>query len=347
MTIKVTSYGAAGTVTGSCHLIELGEHRILVDCGMFQGTTEEEALNRESLGFDPRSLDAVFVTHGHLDHVGRLPLLSQNGYRGRIYATRPTYDVTRLILVDSARIQYEDWANAHENIEGATPDESVPPPLYSEQDVYETLDLFQAIPYEREIDLGRHVCATFRSAGHVLGSAFIEFDSPDGRVIASGDVGTWGESVVPVPNLPVGPADVVLIESTYGGHVHLPLPQAISDLAEHITRTVQRGGNVLIPTFALERAQDIVFIMRGLVEARRLPRVQVFLDSPLAINFTKLHRRYPEQLSEPVKRIIMAGQDPFSFPGLTYTRTQAESRQIDKIQGGAVIMAGSGMVTAG
>ncbi|HBY99497.1 MAG TPA: MBL fold metallo-hydrolase [Chloroflexi bacterium] len=347
MTIRVTSYGAAGTVTGSCHLIELGDRRVLVDCGMFQGTLEVEIWNREPLGFDPRSLDAVFVTHGHLDHCGQLPRLTQGGYRGRIHATRPTYDVVRLILIDSARIQYEDWANAHENIEGAVPDESVPPPLYSEQDVFETLDLFQTTGYNRPLDLGGGLLATFHNAGHILGSAFIEFDSPDGRVIASGDIGSWGESVVPSPTLPTPPADVVTIESTYGGRIHEPLPQAIATLAEIITQTVNRGGNVLIPTFALERAQDILFILRGLVETRQVPRIQVFLDSPLAINFTRLHRRYPEQLSDPVKRIITVGQDPFSFPDLQFTRTQAESRQIDKIRQGAVIMAGSGMATAG
>lgn len=347
MTIRITSYGAAGTVTGSCHLIELGDRRVLVDCGMFQGTFELEGWNREPLGFDPRSLDAVFVTHGHLDHCGQLPRLIQGGYRGPIYATRPTYDVVRLILIDSARIQYEDWANAHKNIEGAVPDETVPPPLYSEQDVFETLDLFQSVSYNRPLDLGQGLRPTFRNAGHVLGSAFIELDSPEGRVIASGDIGTWGESVVPPPTLPTPPADVVYVESTYGGHVHEPLPQATARLAELITDTVKRGGNVLIPTFALERAQDILFILRGLVEARRVPRIQVFLDSPLAINFTRLHRRYPEQLSDPVKRIIMLGRDPFSFPGVQFTRTQAESRQIDKIQQGAVIMAGSGMATAG
>ncbi len=339
--MQLTSYGAAGTVTGSCHLIEMDGQRLLIDCGMFQGTPEEEALNAEPLGFDPRSLDAVLLTHAHLDHCGRLPLLVQGGYSGPIFATRPTYDAVRLILVDSARVQYEDWANRRE-----AAGHEAKPPLYSEQDVYETLDLFAPVRYNEPTRVSGRVQATYRNAGHVLGSAFIEVQGPSGRVTASGDVGVWGQDVVPEPTLP-GPADIVIMESTYGGKTHQPLPQAIAQLRDRIQQTIKGGGNVLIPTFALERAQDMLYILRTLHEQGQLPPAQTYLDSPLAINFTRLHRHYPEQLGQPVKDVILAGGDPFSWPGLTATRTQAESRAIDDASGGHIIMAGSGMATAG
>lgn len=338
--MRLTSYGAAGTVTGSCHLIEIDGQRLLVDCGMFQGTPDENALNYEPLGFDPRSLDAVLLTHAHLDHCGRLPLLTQAGYEGPIYATRATYDGARLILVDSARIQYEDWANR----DGQT-DEERQPPLYSEQDVYETLDLFQHVRYNEALTLDK-VQATYRNAGHVLGSAFIELRGPSGRVIFSGDIGLWQQDVCPEPALPTA-ADVVLVESTYGGKTHTPLPQAVARLRDRIRATQAGGGNVLIPTFALERAQDMLYNLRTLYYQNQLPPVQAFLDSPMAINFTRLHRHYPEQLGQPIKKIIMEGGDPFAWPDLHLTRTQQESRNIDRIHGSKIIMAGSGMANAG
>ncbi len=341
--VTVTSYGAAGTVTGSCHLIEMDDIRILVDCGMFQGEDYITALNREPLGFDPTTLDAVVLTHGHLDHCGRLPLLVQEGYSGPIYATRPTYDVARFILLDSARIQHEDWLRAEEH--EVRHGRHVPPPLYTEQDVFDTLDLFETARYDEPIQVGP-LRVTFKNAGHILGSAFIVIEGRAARVVCSGDVGTWEQHVVPDPELPPE-ADVVLLESTYGGQIHEPLEQAMEKIATFITEVVEAGGNVLIPTFALERAQDVLFILRKLDREGRIPRVKTFLDSPLAINFTRLHRRYPEQLGEAVKRVILRGEDPFSWPGLTLTRTQRESRRIDYIESGAVIMAGSGMATGG
>lgn len=341
--VRITSYGAAGTVTGSCHLIEVQETRILVDCGMFQGQEYITALNREPLGFDPTTLDAVVLTHGHLDHCGRLPLLVQEGYEGPIYATRPTYDVARFILLDSARIQHEDWLRAEEH--EVRHGRHVPPPLYTEQDVFDTLDLFEPARYGEAIRVGS-LRLTFGNAGHILGSAFILIEGDGVQLVCSGDVGTWEQHVVPEPELPPE-ADVVLLESTYGGRVHEPLEQAMAKIAAFITEVVEAGGNVLIPTFALERAQDVLFILRKLHREGRIPEVKTFLDSPLAINFTRLHRRYPEQLGQAVKRVILRGDDPFSWPGLQLTRTQRESRRIDFIESGAVIMAGSGMATGG
>jgi metallo-beta-lactamase family protein len=343
MSLTITSYGAAGTVTGSAHLIEMDGARILVDLGMFQGLPEVEMRNREPLGFDPRSLDAVILTHGHTDHVGRMPLLIPHGYRGPIYATHATRDVARLILVDSARIQAEDHRRQRGRTEDGPP---VPPPLYSEQDVYETLDLIEPRRME-DAFLIKGVTVCLRNAGHILGSAFVEFTGRAHRFIASGDVGHWGPHVVPSPDLP-DPAGVVMVESTYGDTIHPPMSEAVDKLIDVIHRTIREGGNVLIPSFALERTQDVLHQLRIAYDKRRLPRnLHVYLDSPLGIKFTQLYRRYPEQLTDSVKAYIKRGESPFRWDDVSFTIAARESREIADRTRGAVIMAGSGMANGG
>ncbi len=343
MSLKVTSYGAAGTVTGSAHLIEMDGARFLVDCGMFQGLPEVESRNRQPLGFDPRTLDAVILTHGHTDHVGRLPLLARNGYRGPIYTTHASRDVARLILVDGARIQAEDFRRQRGRVEGGPP---VQPPLYTEQDVYETLDLIQPKRLEDPFVV-RGVTLCFGHVGHILGSAFVEFTGRSHRFIASGDIGHWGPHVVPDPNLP-GRADVLMAESTYGGQFHPPMSEAVDKMVELIHQATNAGGNVLIPSFALERTQDVLHQLRIAYDKRRLPRgLKVFLDSPLGIRFTQLYSRYPEQLSDSVKAYLKRGESPFRWDGVHYTISSQESRTIAEHSHGSVILAGSGMASGG
>jgi metallo-beta-lactamase family protein len=343
MSLAITSYGAAGIVTGSAHLVEMDGVRILVDFGMFMGPPDVERLNREPLAFDPRSLDAVIITHSHVDHCGRLPLLVQSGYRGPVYTTTASRDVMRLILVDSARVQQEDYRRQRQRVESEEP---VLPPLYSEQDVFETLDLIQTVRLDDPI-LIKTIRVCFRHAGHILGSAFIEMTGRAHRFTASGDIGHWGPHVVPDPALP-DPADVVMVESTYGDTTHPPMSEAVDQMVDLIHRTTREGGNLLIPTFALERTQDVLHQLRIAYDKRRLPRgVKVFLDSPLGIRFTQLYSRFPEQLSESVKDFIKRRESPFRWGDVEYTISSQESREIQRHAQGAVIMAGSGMATAG
>lgn len=344
MPLKVTSHGAAGTVTGSAHLVHLDKARLLIDLGMFQGGQTMQELNRQPLPFDPRELDAVLLTHGHLDHVGRLPLLVQRGYEGPIYMTTATRDVARLILVDSARLQSEDFRRQRHP--GGPENEPVPPALYSEQDVYETLDLIQTVRMDDPF-LIRGVTVCFSHAGHILGSTFVTLTGRDHRMVLSGDVGHWGPHVVPDPELP-GRADVAMVETTYGDTIHPPMREAVDALVQIIRKTTERGGNVLIPSFALERTQDVLHQLRIANDRHAIPEgLKVYLDSPLGIRFTQLYRRYPEQLSESVKRYIMKGESPFRWENVHFTIASRESREIQKRSRGSVIMAGSGMATGG
>lgn len=344
MPLKVTSHGAAGTVTGSAHLIQIDKATLLVDLGMFQGGATMKELNRESLPFDPRELDAVLLTHGHLDHVGRLPLLVQRGYRGPIYMTSASRDVARLILVDSARLQSEDFRRQRHP--GGRENEPVPPALYTEQDVFETLDLIQPIRMDEPFFI-RGVSVCFSHAGHILGSTFITLTGREHRMVLSGDVGHWGPHVVPDPELP-GRADVLMVETTYGDTIHPPMAEAVDGLVKIIRETTGRGGNVLVPSFALERTQDVLHQLRIAHDRHVMPEgLKVYLDSPLGIRFTQLYRRYPEQLSPSVKQYIMNGQSPFRWEDVHFTIASRESREIQKRSRGSVIMAGSGMATGG
>ncbi|MGH2541605.1 MAG: MBL fold metallo-hydrolase RNA specificity domain-containing protein, partial [Ardenticatenaceae bacterium] len=265
------------------------------------------------------------------------------GYSGPIYATTATRDVARLILVDSARIQAEDYRRQRGYVEGGPP---VPPPLYTEQDVYETLDLFEGVRYDEPF-LIKGVAVCFGNAGHILGSAFIEFTGRTHRFIASGDVGHWGAHVVPNPELP-SQADVVMVESTYGGTIHPPMTEAVKGLIDLIHQAHREGGNVLIPSFALERTQDVLHQLRIAHDKRRLPRnTKIFLDSPLGIRFTQLYRRYPEQLSESVRAYIQRGDSPFRWENVHFTISSQDSREIAEHGHGAVILAGSGMASGG
>lgn len=343
MSLRVTSHGAAKTVTGSTHLIEMDGVHLLIDFGTFQGP-DVEHLNREPLGFDPKQLDAVLVTHGHFDHIGRLPILFQRGYRGPIYTTRATKEVMRLILLNSARIQAEDYRRQKVR---AGDDRPILPPIYNEQDVYQTLDAVKFVRQKEPFSI-KSVKVTFGHAGHIVGSSFIHLKGKTHRFLTSGDLGHWGPHVIPNPEMPFEAADVVMVESTYGDKFHQPLSQAVSEMVQMIHDVHKKGGNLLIPTFALARTQDVLHQLRCAYDRRRLPRnLKVFLDSPLAIHFTKLYRYQPELLSESVKRYIFRSQDPFGWNNVHFTLASRESMRVEKIRKGSVILAGSGMATGG
>ncbi len=344
MSLSVTSYGAAGVVTGSCHLVEMDGVRILIDLGLFQGSPEVDAWNRAPLDFDVNSLDAVLITHGHLDHIGRMPLLVQAGYKGPIYTISSSRDVVRLILMDGARVQAEDYRRQQER--SKNPDE-VPFPLYTEQDVFETLDLIEAIRVNEPFEI-KHVAVRFGHAGHILGSAFIEITGSSQRFLTTGDLGHWGPHVVPDPDLPFGPVDVLMMESTYGNKTHPYMSEAVKNLVDLMHETMRNKGNLLIPSFALERTQDVLHQLRMAHDKRRLPDgVKIYLDSPLGIKFTQLYARHPEQMSDSVKRYIKRGESPFRWDNVQFTIAARESRAIQEIPHGVVVLAGSGMANGG
>lgn len=345
--MDLSFHGAAGGVTGSCYLLEAAGTRILIDCGLFQGA---DATESHAFGFDPRSIEYVLITHTHLDHCGRLPLLVKQGFRGEIILTPPTRALMGIVLADAASLQVEESERVgrHRRREG----KPVPAATYDMPDVFETMELVGRLAhYQQPFELCPGVRVTFDDAGHILGSAWIllevEENGTHQRIVFSGDVGNRDRPLLNPP-MPAPPADVVVMESTYGERNHKTFDASVQELKEAILQTAQRGGNVVIPTFALERAQELLFLLHEMSEAGELPRhTRVFLDSPLAITATEIFRRFPEYLSPDARTQFGPGSDPFTLPGLRFTRDSAQSREINAISSGAIILAGSGMATGG
>src|SRR5579872_168101 len=350
--MQLSFHGADREVTGSCHLLACAGKRILVDCGLRQGSRELEAENAAPFGFDPQSVDIVLLTHAHLDHCGRLPLLVKRGFRGEIVTTSATRELAQLVMLDAAHLQGEEAEhrsrrNAHH---GHAIDEVALAPLYDIADVGAAMQRFgRTADYGRPIDLGSGVRATFFDAGHILGSASVLVDAMEnGRrrsVCFSGDIGNAGRPLLRAPQTPPS-ADAVVMETTYGSRLHKPMRPSIEELYDAVFAAVKRGGNVLIPTFALERAQEILYFLREGMERGRLPAMRVFLDSPMAISATEIYRRHLECFEPEAAAALRDGQDPFAVPGLHVTPDVASSEAIAAVKG-AVILAGSGMATGG
>ncbi|MHB9020845.1 MAG: MBL fold metallo-hydrolase [Halothiobacillus sp.] len=347
--MKISFHGADRDVTGSCHLLETHGKRILIDCGMFQGGRELDEENAEDFGFDPKSIDLLLLTHAHLDHCGRIPLLVKRGFTGAIISTSATRELARVVMLDAAHLQEEE-SERHErqaHRHGRRPTEV----LYGTLDALNAMGQFgRAVDYGQTIEIAPNVTATFYDAGHILGSASIRIEETDGghrSVIFSGDLGNSGRPILRDPHIPPR-ADVVVMETTYGDRDHKPIAPSIAELYQAITDTLGRGGNVIIPTFALERAQELLFTLREGVEQGLLPKTMpIFLDSPMAISATEIFRRHPECYEDATRALFKGGHDPFSLPGLRFTRETSESIALNRLVGGAVIMAGSGMCTGG
>lgn len=343
--MRLTSAGAAGTVTGSCHLLEVADRRILVDCGLFQGRRLED-LNREPFPFDPATVDHVLLTHGHLDHVGRLPLLARRGYAGPIHAIRSTRAIAEVILLDSGEIQVEEYDRALRRAREDGRADDVPPPLYAPGDVHNALAMFREIPFDEPIDLGAGVRATIRPAGHILGSGWIEVDSPEGRIVFSGDLGNR-ESLLHEDAVRPSECDAVVVETTYADRDHRPMEATLAEFRDVLVEAVEDDGIVLIPSFALERAQAVLYAIGRLVAEEAIPALPVYLDSPMAARMTRLYAECANEFRAPVAEAIARGEDPFEPPGLEYTVSPEESRRINDLDGSAIVIAGSGMMNGG
>jgi len=343
--VRITFCGAAETVTGSCHLVETEGLRILLDCGLFQGPREIEDRNRGSFPFTPTDIDFVLLSHAHLDHVGLVPRLVKEGFGGEVVATPPTAEIAKVILTDSAHIQVEEasyWAR-----KARRRGKKAYPPLYDVGDVLDSLDAFRRrVPYDKPLSLGNGAEVVFRDAGHILGSATIELRAEGKTLLFSGDLGNRHRPIVRDPSDPPC-ADVVLVESTYGNRRHRSIEESVFELKEAIDTVIGRGGNLLIPSFALERTQEVLYELFCLWQKQELPECKIFLDSPLAIATTRIFARYPGYFDEEGREVFSRSPNPFRFPPLHYTQTTEESKRINAVPKGNIIIAGSGMCSGG
>ncbi|MFA5076690.1 MAG: MBL fold metallo-hydrolase [Patescibacteria group bacterium] len=337
--MRITFYGACREVTGSCYYVETSKARFLVDCGMFQGNKFAEDRNHDSFPFDLQRLDFVILTHAHIDHCGRLPKLYKDGFRGKIYATAPTRDFAKIILEDTARIIFQE-ALTHGQI-----------PFYQVKDVDETIELFETLEYREIRQLTAEIKIRLRDAGHILGSAIIELwcieDGVEKKIVFSGDLGNPPVPLVEDTEVINEGTDFLVMESTYGAYKHEPNELRVKLLRQAIVETISDHGVLLIPSFALERTQEILYELNSLVENKKIPAVPIFVDSPLAIRATDIYKKYADLYDRESRDLIERGDDLFNFPGLRYTLTTAESRQIRQVPQPKVIIAGSGMCMGG
>ncbi|MGJ0516183.1 MAG: MBL fold metallo-hydrolase [Methylomicrobium sp.] len=349
--MKLEFHGADQNVTGSCHLLEAAGKKILIDCGLYQGGREMDEENAEPFGFDPADIDYLLLTHAHLDHCGRIPLLVKRGFAGEIITTAATCELARVVLLDCAKL-LEDEANYKAKKTARHGKEARIEPLFNMVDVLNCFGFFgRTADYDQPLIIDEGFKATFIDAGHILGSASIVLDiahkGGQRRILFSGDLGYSGRAIIRDPATPA-PADIVVMEATYGDRLHKALEPTLEEFYEAIRKTLSQGGNVIIPSFALERAQELLYYLREGIEQGRLPSyLPVFLDSPMAISATQIYQRHPECFDEETRATLTSGQDPFMFPGLRFTRETAESMAINNFAGGAVIIAGSGMCTGG
>ncbi|NDY41514.1 MBL fold metallo-hydrolase [Dissulfurirhabdus thermomarina] len=350
----LTFHGAAGTVTGSCHLFEAGGAAYLLDCGQFQGGPDLEQRNFAPFGFDPREVRGVLLSHGHFDHCGRIPLLVKQGFQGHVICTPPTRDIARLILLDSAYVQREDFRTEHRRL--ARAGRRARAPLYGVEDVLEAMDRFdRVVEYHAPVELegGARVVFTAEDAGHILGSAqvLLEYPGADGRsrrLLYTGDLGENERPLQHAPAPPPAPVDVLVMETTYGDRRHRPLEESVAEFRAAVLETVAAGGTVLVPTFALERSQEILYHLgRMKREGVLAPEVPVFLNSPLAIDLTRLYHRHCRFCRPEVAEGLSVGRSPFAFPGVHFTEAPEESRAIHNVPGPKIVLAGSGMMAGG
>lgn len=350
MNIQLQFLGAAQNVTGSSYLLEVDNSKILVDCGLYQ-EREFRSRNWHAFPVDPKGIDAVLLTHAHLDHCGLLPKLAREGFTGKIICTRPTEEIVKIVLSDSARIQEEDARfkqkrHKRERKKGRYPEQA----LYGRRDAEKVFSLFQSVGYEEPVTVNKAISVTFHDAGHILGSSMVKVKVVSNRkqrtILFSGDVGRWNKPIIRDPSL-IEEADYILGESTYGDRVHEGSSDIKGKLCEIINSTIGKGGNVIIPSFAIERTQELMYYLNELLHEDSIPHLITFVDSPMAINVTEVFKRHREYFDQEMLKLIDDNESPLHFPSLVPTRRTSESKAINRIKASCIIVAGSGMCTGG
>jgi metallo-beta-lactamase family protein len=348
--MRISFHGAAQTVTGSQHLLEVNGRRFLLDCGLYQGRRGDTYARNLNFAYDPRTLDAVILSHAHIDHCGNLPNLVKNGYEGRIYATHATADLAAIMMADSGRIQEADaeFVNKRHAARGEKPVE----PLYTEADAARAASLLQGVGYDEPFEVVPGVTVRLIEAGHILGSAAISLEIEEhGKVTRfwfSGDIGRYNLPLLRDPILPQGEVDYLLMESTYGDKTHSDPARAFEEFREVVSRTLRRGGKVIIPAFAVGRTQELVYDLNLMMFEQDVPRVPVFVDSPLAVNASDIFRRHPECFDAETRQFVEESRHPaLDFKMLTYIRSVEESKALNERKEPMIIISASGMAETG
>ena len=346
--MNVRFLGATRTTTGSMYLMEVGGKSVLLECGLFQGRRDESMERNRNFPFDPAQLDCVVLSHAHIDHCGNLPNLHRKGFQGNIYSTFATRDLASIMLADSAHIQEYDarWVSKRRAKKGLPPVE----PLYSLRDAEQVIRQFVALDYGRPIPIADGVTLTFRDAGHILGSAQVILDIKEAdrkfRYLFSGDIGRGGHEILRDPESVEG-VDFLQIESTYGGRLHGDRGDSKESMAKAVSETIERGGKVIIPAFSVGRTQLIVYTLHQLTLEGRIPKLPVFVDSPLSVNATEVFRLHPECFNQNIYHFLQETANPFGMENLTYIRHVKKSMELNDMKGPAIIISSSGMCEAG
>lgn len=353
MNMKIKFCGASTGVTGSCHLLTSGEHKILLDCGQFQGGKAQDALNYERFPFEPSEIECVVLSHAHIDHCGRLPLLTKRGFEGKIYCTDATADLLSIMLKDSAYIHEKEteWKNRKAERAGRNQVE----PLYTIEDAEKALSLVSPILYDQQIEINSNMKIVFNDAGHILGSAITELwvteDDKESKIVFSGDLGMEGRPILRDPTY-IKKADYVIMETTYGNRIHKELGSGVEKLIEIILNTTRRGGNVVIPSFAVGRTQELIYELNRFYDSnnefrKELDKIFVYVDSPMATTATEIFRRNAQVFDEETREYILKGDNPLEFKNLKFTRSSKESQDLNFNKEPKVIISASGMCEAG
>ena len=341
--MRISFHGAAGEVTGSLHLVEAASKRLLLDCGMIQGSPEAEARNADAFAFEPASLDALIVSHAHIDHIGRIPLLVKRGFDGPIFAQRATADLMPIMLMDAAGIAESEAARANKHRQRGEP-EAVP--LYTKDDVRDALRQLRPLSYDAPTEVLPGVEATFREAGHILGSSCVELRADGRTLVFSGDLGPKGTPILRDPAA-ITRADLVLMESTYGDRLHRERVATVGEIGEILDDAWRGGGAVLIPAFAVGRSQELLYWFAKHWDEWKMSRWQIFLDSPMAAKVVEVYDRHQDLFDEEARAVWRERPNPFRMPNLRITETVDESMAINRIERGLIVIAGSGMANAG